>query len=129
MLLVLVLLAQIGGLKPASTPIQVIVNRESAVSSMPRAEVSAIFMKRVKAWEPVEQAALREAFSKQIHGKSGAYVRRYWQRLIFAGRAIPPRELPSDEAVVQFVKSNRGAIGYVSSGAAVDNVKVIAVTR
>jgi ABC-type phosphate transport system substrate-binding protein len=129
MLFLILLLAQTGGLKPASTPIQVIVNRESSVSSIPRAEVSAIFMKRVRGWEPVEQSSLRDAFSKQIHGKSSAYVTRYWQRLIFAGRGIPPRELPSDEAVLEFVKANRGAIGYVTSGAATDGVKVIVVTK
>ena len=129
MLFLFVLLVQIGGVQPAATPIQIIVNRDATVTSMTRAEVSAIFMKRVRGWEPVEQAALRDAFSTRVHGKSSAYVTRYWQRLIFAGRGIPPRELRSDEEVIQFVKANRGAIGYVSAGAVTNDVRVVVVIR
>ena len=117
----------------------VIVNRASPVSELTRAEVSAIFMKRMRSWRdgseilPVDQqgpSALRESFSREIHEKSTAFVGRYWQRLIFAGRGIPPPELPSDDEVIAFVAKNRGAIGYVSTSVDLgDGVKTIAVTR
>lgn len=118
---------------------QVIVNRSNATSELTRAEVSAIFMKRIRSWRdgseilPVDQparSALREAFSRGIHEKGTAFVSRYWQRLIFAGRDIPPPELPSDEEVMAFVAKNQGAVGYVSAGVDLtDDVKVMAVTR
>ena len=70
----------------------------------------------------------RELFSRSIHGKSVAYVTRYWHRLIFAGRDIPPRQVDSNAAVIDFVKANHGAIGYVDTGTPlVSDVKVIAV--
>ena len=70
------------------------------------------------------RSALRESFSREIHEKSTAFVSRYWQRLIFAGRGIPPPELSSDEEVIAFVAKHRGAIGYVSPAAAIsDGVK------
>src|SRR5688572_2119531 len=83
----------------SDVPFQVIVHRSNPVSSITRAELSAIYLKRLRSWPrdneivPVDQPAksrLREQFSRSIHGKSVAYVTRYWQRLIFAGRAIPP---------------------------------------
>jgi ABC-type phosphate transport system substrate-binding protein len=125
------------GVSPRS--FQVIVNRSNPVSDLSRAEVSAIFMKRMRSWEDgseivaVDQPArspLRDVFSRTIHEKSVAFVSRYWQRLIFAGRGIPPAVAASDEEVIAFVARNRGAIGYVSQNATLsDDVKVLLVTK
>lgn len=129
--LALVLMANASA---ADAPFRVVVHRANPVTSMTRAQLSAIYMKRVRSWGdgaeivPVEQSSVREPFSRSIHGKSVAYVTRYWQRLIFAGRGVPPAELRSRDAVVEFVKSHRGAIGYLDTRAALsDEVKVIAV--
>lgn len=120
-------------------PFHVIVNSSNTVSSLTRAEVSAIFMKKVRRWPdrreviPVDQSptsAVRQSFSRSIHGKSVTYVIRYWHRLIFAGRAIPPDEAQSNDAVIEFVKKNRGAIGYIDAETPVgDGIKEIAVKQ
>jgi ABC-type phosphate transport system substrate-binding protein len=118
-------------LRADDPPFFVIVHRSNPVVSMSRAELSVIYMKRKSSWQPVDQqpaARVRERFSRAIHGKSVAYVTRYWQRLIFSGRGIPPRQLPSDAAVIEFVKNNPNAIGYVAAAPG-DGVKVIRVTR
>ena len=129
--LALVLMANASA---ADVPFRVVVNRANPVNSMTRAQLSAVYMKRVRSWGdgaeivPVEQSSLREHFSRAIHGKSVAYVTRYWQRLIFAGRGVPPADLRTCDAVLDFVKAHRGAIGYLDAGAALgDDVKVIAV--
>ena len=121
----------------AQSEFYVIVNRSNAIASVPREELSDVFMKRVRSWPdrsdilPVDQpvrSRVRDAFSRYVHGKSVAFVTRYWQRLIFSGRAIPPPEVSSDAAVVEFVTKNRGAIGYISDPSRVtDAVKVIEV--
>lgn len=119
-------------------PFLVVVNRSSAVTTLRREEVSAIFMKRMRSWPdgteivPIDRPArspLRERFSRSIHGKSVAFVTRYWQRLIFAGRAVPPQEAGSDAAVLALVQSNRGGIGYIDSSTPPgDGVRVVTVT-
>ncbi len=136
--LVLVLLAGVPApeARPGA-PFQVVVHSANPVESLSRSQLSAIFMKRIRSWPgggeivPVEspvRSPLRERFSRAVHGKSVAFVVRYWQRLIFAGRGIPPQELPSDAAVLDLVKSHRGAIGYISAETPPgDGVKVIAV--
>jgi ABC-type phosphate transport system substrate-binding protein len=114
-------------------PFRVVVHRTSRVESLSRAEISAIFLRRTRSWSPIDQpptARIRDRFSNAIHGKSVPYVVRYWQRLIFAGRAIPPAEGKSDAAVLDFIRRNPDAIGYVALATPLgDDVKAIAVTR
>jgi hypothetical protein len=58
--------------------------------------------------------------------KSVAQVLAYWQQQIYAGRAVPPPEKRID-AVVAFVGSHEGAIGYVPDDAGTPDVKVVGV--
>jgi len=137
--IVAMILLSAADLPPARAEVrfQVVVHRSNPVSSLSRAQLSALFMRRTRRWpdgtdvRPVEppKSRVREDFSRAIHGKSLAYVTRYWHRVIFAGRGVPPDELESDAAVLELVKNNRGAIGYIDAGTPTgDDVKVIAVT-
>lgn len=118
---------------------RLVVNEANPIASLPRAEVSAIFMRRVRSWpdgteiRPVDHRAgarVRERFSRAVHGKSVAYVTRYWQRLIFAGRGIPPQQAQSSAAVLELVRAHPGAIGYVDLSTPIPaDVKVVEVTR
>ena len=118
---------------------RVVVNKANPVTSVTRAELSAIFMRRVRSWpdgteiRPVDhriEAGVRERFSRTVHGKSVAYVTRYWQRLIFAGRGIPPPEVPTGAAVMELVRANRGGIGYLDAATPVAaDLKVIEVKK
>ena len=134
----LVLMLAAAGVCADDAAFLVVVHRSNPTASLTRGELSAIYMKRTKSWRggreivPVDHFAtvrVREEFSRAIHGKSVAYVTRYWQRLIFSGRGIPPPQLPSDAAVLELVQAHPGAIGYVSRATKPgDGVKVIAVT-
>ncbi|HEX2060660.1 MAG TPA: substrate-binding domain-containing protein [Thermoanaerobaculia bacterium] len=128
----------LAGVPAGEAPFRVVVHRANPVSSLTRAELSAIYLKRMRTWPasradivPIEQPAtsrVREQFSRAIHGKSVAYVTRYWHRLIFAGRGVPPVEARSSAAVLELVKKQRGAIGYIDAQTPPgDGVKVIAV--
>jgi hypothetical protein len=56
-----------------------------------------------------------------------AAVKAYWQQRIFSGRGVPPPALDSDQAVLEYVASHPGAVGYVSGAAAVGSTKVMSV--
>ncbi|HSN68985.1 MAG TPA: phosphate ABC transporter substrate-binding protein [Thermoanaerobaculia bacterium] len=122
----------------APVRILVVAHPSANVATLTRAEVSSIFMKRTRSWPdgreivPVDQrpgSRARETFSRSIHGKSVAYVTRYWQRLVFSGRGIPPREEADDDSVLRFVRATPGAIGYVGGTVAgAEGVTVIEVT-
>ena len=103
----------------------VIVNASNPVSSLPRDEVAKLFLKKTVSWQsgrtvaPVElppAAKAREAFARTVLNKSISQVKSYWQQQIFSGRDVPPPEKQTENDVVAFVRSNPGAIGYVSKG-------------
>ena len=104
----------------------VVVNEANAVADLSADEIARFFLKRSTRWpggdavtavDQAEGSSGREAFSHDVLRKSVSAVKAYWQTLIFSGQAVPPVELASDEAVISFVRANRGAIGYVSSRA------------
>ena len=112
-------------LAAAAQDFTVIVNAANPVASMQKTEVAKLFLKKTTAWEsgqavsPVElpaAAKAREAFAHSVLNKSIAQVKSYWQQQIFSGRDVPPPEKQTENDVVAFVRSNPGAIGYVSKG-------------
>ncbi len=115
---------------------KVIVNNSNPNSALSSTEISNYFLKKTSKWSngekvvPVDLNAdspVREAFSKNIHKKTVGSIKSYWQQYVFAGSGTPPVEKASDAEVIDFVKKNAGAIGYISSGADASGVKVITV--
>jgi ABC-type phosphate transport system substrate-binding protein len=115
----------------------VVIHRENRVDSMPRREVSAIFLKKVSRWrsgettQPVdlEPSPVREKFSRAVHGRGMEAVAAYWQQRVFSGRDSPPPERKRDEDVLAYVRDNPNAIGYVSGKASTADVKVLRITE
>lgn len=69
--------------------------------------------------------ATRDEFEEKVLNKSTSQVKAYWSKLMFSGKAKPPKELANDKEVIAFVAANPGAIGYISSASADDTVKVL----
>ncbi len=115
---------------------KVIANNDVATAELPAAAVSNLFLKKDRKYPgggeatPLDLPAsspVRESFSKAVHGRSTSAVVTYWQQQVFSGKDTPPPSKATDDAVVAFVKSTPGAIGYVSDGASVDGVKVVKI--
>jgi ABC-type phosphate transport system substrate-binding protein len=115
----------------------VVVNTANPTSALPRSAVAQLFLKRA-AWAdgqralPVDQpeeSRTRRDFTQLVHRKSVMAIRSYWQQQIFSGREVPPPEKKSDQEVLQFVRTNPNAIGYVSASADLgDGVKILNLT-
>lgn len=128
-----------GGRVPevsAAAAFRVIVHPQVKGSQIPRAVLTAIFLKQALKWGdgrpvvPVDQSvqsAVRRQFSNDVLQQGIVEVQVYWQRKITAG-LVPPPVKTSDDDVVAFVASTPGAIGYVSSGATLpESVREVAV--
>lgn len=115
----------------------VVVNAENPTRALPRSAVALLFLKRATWGDgqralPVDQredSPARRAFTKLVHKKSVTAIRSYWQQQIYSGREVPPPEKPTDAEVLQFVRANPNAIGYVSAAADIgDGVKILNLT-
>lgn len=115
----------------------IVVNSGISLDFLPKDEVSDYFLKKKSEWadgtkvDPVDLDVreVREAFSDAVHGRSLSSIKKYWQRQIFTGRGTPPPERDSDQAVLDYVSSRPGAIGYVSPRAntSVSGVKTLRI--
>jgi len=72
-----------------------------------------------------EDNPARAAFASEVMGKTVANMKALWAQNVFAGKAVPPKVVPSDDEVKKTVAANKGAIGYIKAGAADDSVKVV----
>jgi ABC-type phosphate transport system substrate-binding protein len=112
---------------------KLVVHRSNPVASLSRAEVSQLFLKKSTRWrggqavQPVEPTddLVRARFCERIHRKSLKSVKAYWNGVIFSGRDVPPLERRNDEGVLEFVRANPNAIGFVSAAATPGDVKLV----
>lgn len=110
----------------ASAAVKLVVHSSNNIASISKAKAADLILKRVTRWDngrvvtPVdlsEKSPIRAAFTKEVLGKEVAWVKSYWQKMIFSGRATPPAELSSEAEVLEFVRNNPEAFGYVSESA------------
>jgi hypothetical protein len=120
----------------APAPFRVVAHRDVPGSSVSREFLANAFLKNVTRWpddqplRPVDlriDAGARKGFSEAILRRTVAAVKAYWQQRIFSGRGVPPPALDSDRAVLDYVASHPGAVGYISGTAPVGTAKVLAV--
>jgi ABC-type phosphate transport system substrate-binding protein len=133
-----VLLVAVGEVIAAKPGFVVVINETNPVMSVNKQQLSRCFMKELTIWStgdpviPVDLAAssrTRENFSDAIHGRDASDVASFWQRQVSSGSGSPPAELASDQEVLEFVRSNPGAVGYVSDETPLgEGVKELVVT-
>lgn len=101
--------------------VKIIVAAGNDTTQLSRKQISDIFLKKTIRWKnnlaivPFDlkyDDPAREMFSKLIHGRSPAFIKKYWQQQIFSGSNLPPVEKGA-EAIVQAVAAEPGAVGYV----------------
>lgn len=122
----------------ARSDIFVIVNAANPVGALTQKEVLDIYMGRKRAFpsgeyvlsfDQARDGPVREQFYKALTGMSLSQVNGYWSRLMFTGQLLPPQPLPDDSAVLDVVRRNPGAIGYVEAPPDDEAVNVILVLK
>ncbi|MDT8999534.1 phosphate ABC transporter substrate-binding protein [Paucibacter sp. APW11] len=112
----------------------VVIVHPSNSSSLDDEQITKIFLGQTKTFAggseatPVdlkEGSALREDFGNKVLKKNPSQLKALWARQIFTGGAKPPKELDGEDAVLKFVASTPGAIGYVDAGKVNGTVKAV----
>lgn len=111
------------GARAEARAFAVIVSPNVGADAVTRAVLASIFRRRQLYWadgarvQPVNLPAanaLRQAFSECVLGESPDAMESYWRELYFHGQ-LPPHVVGSEQAVLLFVQSTPGAIGYVAA--------------
>ena len=132
--LVLIMLLFMAWTQAAAAEVIVIVHPDNPLAELNREQLIDIYMGRYTHFPdgrtaiPLDQAPdspIRAAYYQKLINKSVAQVNAFWARLLFSGRATPPRVLTGTQAVIDVVTHNRNAIGYIDNQDLNDNVKVV----
>lgn len=131
----LLLAASCVGASALAADIRVIANPSVKVSSLSSEDLKAVFLETRASLsdgghvEPVllKTGPLHEAFARRYIGKSAPALEIYYRSLVFTGKALMPKTVNTEQQVVDFVAKTKGAVGYVSAGAALRGVNVLDV--
>jgi len=113
----------------------VVANSSVKISEISKADLHDIFIGASNAYKdgshavPVtlQKGPVQEKFLKDRLGMSEMQFGREWRKLIFAGQALMPRSFETEAALVEYIASVPGAIGYVGTTSDVKKVKILAV--
>jgi TonB family protein len=115
--------------------VKVIANAAISSASISDSELRSVFLLQRKtlkdgtAVEPVLQkrGPVHDAFCKHFLSRDGEEIGIYYDGIVFTGKGSMPKQLNSDADVLNYVARTPGAIGYVSSSASADGVKVLMI--
>lgn len=132
--LIAVLLAPTFWIGSAYAEVVVVVSTKSALAALSKDQVSDIFLGKSSTFPGGELAipidlsegtAQREEFHKTVTGRSANQLKAYWSKMVFSGRATPPKEAPSQSDVKKIVATNPSTIGYLDKSAVDASLKVV----
>jgi len=120
---------------PLQAGVVVIVNAENTVLDFNQRQLVDLYMGR-DLYFPNGQMAIRldqspdskvrKNFYANLVGKSVAQVNAYWARLLFTGRASPPQVIRNSKDVLEAIRSNANAVGYIDEKDLEEGVRIIA---
>ena len=123
-------------LQTAKADVYVIVNSNNPVQSMSQKDVLDLFMGRRKSFssgrfaqtlDMPKESEDKAHFYKLLTDMDMSQINSYWARLIFSGQTLPPKVLDSEHAMLENIRKNVDAIGYVQSQPDDKNVRVVLV--
>lgn len=114
--------------------IVVIVNPSNEIAELTQRQVIDLYMGRtshfpngekLQRYDQAGHSSVRAGFYYRITRKSVAAINAYWARLIFTGRASPPRVVFDNLEMLKVVEENPSAIGYLEKKYLNDRVTVV----
>jgi ABC-type phosphate transport system substrate-binding protein len=118
----------LAGITTARAEVVVIVNAKHPAAALSAEQIANVYLGKDGSFAPLdlpESAPLRGEFYKKIAGRDAAQLKAMWARLIFTGKAQPPKQVGSSAEAVQQVAGNDRAIAYVDKSAVDASVKAV----
>ncbi len=112
----------------ASAEVVAVVGAKSPAATMSNEQVAQFFLGKSNSMTPVDLPdgnAVRNEFYKKVADKDASQAKALWSKLVFTGKATPPKEYPSSADVKKAVAADPKAIGYIEKSAVDATVKVV----
>jgi len=112
---------------PAFADVVVVVNAANS-DAVSKDQIASVFLGKSTALTPIDQAdgsAIRGEFYKKVADKDASQAKALWSKLVFTGKATPPKEVSSSADVKKAIAANPKAIGYIEKSAVDASVKVV----
>ena len=128
----LLLLVAVG---VAHAQVIIITNKSVDETRLTKQDIQKIFLGKESQWPDntkihvvnLKNDEIHKAFLKEYIGRSATQYKNWWKKMLFTGKGDPPQEFDSVEGLVEFVAKTKGAIGYIDTTPANENVKAITV--
>lgn len=117
----LLLLAALLASGPNRAEILIVTSNRSGPIELTREQAEKLYLGRSTTLSDGSSASLvdlpngsvRDEFYLKLTGKNPAQIQAYWSRLVFTGRALPPREARSMAEARQWLTDTPNLIGYL----------------
>ncbi|MFL6711160.1 MAG: hypothetical protein ACJ8HI_23415 [Massilia sp.] len=111
----------------AMAEVVAVVGAKSPAASMSNEQVAQFFLGKSTTMTPIDQpeGALRNEFYKKVADKDASQAKALWSKLVFTGKATPPKEVATSADVKKAVAADPKAIGYIEKSAVDATVKVV----
>lgn len=122
-------------MQSANADLVVVANPNVKLNAISQIELTKLFLGQSSAYPDGSKAVPldingdhRNSFYTYILKKSPTQLEKYWARMIFTGKAQPPRQISSKD-VKSIVADTQGAISYMDSATVDSSVKVLTVVQ
>ncbi len=119
---------------PCFAEIVVVGNKSIATDSLTAKQVSKLWLAKSKlipgggkpaVVDHAKGSPAYEDFYKNVVKKNSSQLKAYWAKIIFSGKGTPPKAMANDAAVIEWVASTPGGLGYVDSTSVNETIKVL----
>ncbi|HEU5437278.1 MAG TPA: hypothetical protein VFU95_12730 [Telluria sp.] len=112
----------------ASAEVVAVVGAKSPAATMSNEQVSQFFLGKSTSMTPIDLPdgnPVRNEFYKKVADKDASQAKALWSKLVFTGKATPPKEVAGSAEVKKAVAADPKAIGYIEKSAVDATVKVV----
>lgn len=137
-LLLATLLFSVAALQQVHAEMVVIAHPDNPLLGISKEEVKDIYLGRTRSFpngehvEPVDHSAgtsQRDVFNRVVLEMSESKRKSHWSRLMFTGKARPPKVINGTDAMKQWIATHPDALGYIDSKEVDKRVKVLLILQ
>lgn len=118
----------------ANESLVVVVNKANQISLLSKKQIIDIYMGRYLSFPDGESVSpidfptnsnIKQQFYLQLVNQNERKIKSYWSRLLFSGRAKPPKEAQSLENAIVLIEQTSDAIAYLSREQVTSEMKIV----